>query len=97
MYAKTYPSLNPVADPAARQRLMHATAPPVICGTQVDEELLFAAMMERQLRQVESQRGFVTRHEVLAAIVREQAILAEHAAAGTRRRLRRLSRQVNLQ
>ncbi|KAE8889192.1 hypothetical protein PF005_g6964 [Phytophthora fragariae] len=81
MYARTYPALNPVADPAARQRLVHASAPPIIAGTSIDDELLFSAMMERQLRQVDSQRGLVTRHEVLAAVVREHAILAEHAAA----------------
>ncbi|GMF21289.1 unnamed protein product [Phytophthora fragariaefolia] len=83
MYAKTYPALNHVADPAARQRLVHASAPPLIAGTQVNEDLrlLFSARMERQLRQVESQRGIVTRHELLAAVVREHAILTEHAAA----------------
>ncbi|KAL4159298.1 hypothetical protein PRNP1_005061 [Phytophthora ramorum] len=79
MYAKTYPSLHPVADPAARQRLLHSTAPPILAGTPVDEELLFSATMERQLREVEAQRGMVTRHEVLAAMIREHAIMAEHA------------------
>lgn len=81
MYAKTYPSLNPVADPVARQRLIHATAPPVLAGSAVDDELLLCAMMERQLREIEAQHGILTRREVLAAIVREHAIKSEHAAA----------------
>ncbi|KAG7382005.1 hypothetical protein PHYPSEUDO_005366 [Phytophthora pseudosyringae] len=81
MYAKTYPSLNPVADPVARQRLLNATAPPVLAGSPIDDELLFCAIMERQLRDVEAQRGVLTRREVLAAAIREHAILSEHAAA----------------
>ncbi|OWY91703.1 ATP-dependent RNA helicase [Phytophthora megakarya] len=81
MYSKTYPSLNPVADPAARQRLMHATAPPIISGSPIDDDLLLRAILERQLRDIEAQRGTLTRREVLAATIREHVILSEHAAA----------------
>ncbi|KAL3672996.1 hypothetical protein V7S43_002293 [Phytophthora oleae] len=81
MYGKTYPSLNPVANPVARQRLIHATAPPVLAGSPMDDELLFSAMMERQLREVEAQRGILTRREVLTAAIREHALFSEHAAA----------------
>ncbi|KAG7382006.1 hypothetical protein PHYPSEUDO_005367 [Phytophthora pseudosyringae] len=81
MYTRTYRSLVPVVDPDARQRLMHASAPPILGGTPIDDELLFSARMERQLREVEAQRGTVTRQEVFAAVVREHAVLAEHAAA----------------
>ncbi|ETI39026.1 hypothetical protein F441_15156 [Phytophthora nicotianae CJ01A1] len=81
MYAKTYPSLNPVADPVARQRLLHTTAPPVLAGAPIDEDLLYGAIVERQLRETEAQRGGLTRREVLAAAIREHAILSEHAAA----------------
>ncbi|KAL4159293.1 hypothetical protein PRNP1_005056 [Phytophthora ramorum] len=79
LYSRTYRSLPPVADPDARQRLMHAAAPPILGGTPLDDDLLFGARMERQLREVEAQRGMVTRHEVLAAMIREHAIMAEHA------------------
>jgi hypothetical protein len=81
VYARTYRSLNPVADPEARQRLMHATAPPILAGTPLDDDMLFSARMERQLREVEAQRGLVTREEVFAALIREHAVLTEHAAA----------------
>ncbi|CAI5718192.1 unnamed protein product [Hyaloperonospora brassicae] len=81
MYAKTYPSLNPVVDPVARQRLVHATAPPVLAGSAIDDELLLCAIMERQLREIEAQHGILTRREVLAAVIREHAIKSEHAAA----------------
>ncbi|EEY58816.1 uncharacterized protein PITG_11790 [Phytophthora infestans T30-4] len=81
MYAKTYPSLTPVADPAARQRLQHSTAPPVLAGSPIKEKLLICAITERQLREIEAQRGGLTRREVLAASIRENAILNEHAAA----------------
>ncbi|KAH7485603.1 hypothetical protein PRIC1_004896 [Phytophthora ramorum] len=80
LYSRTYRSLPPVADPDARQRLMHAAAPPILGGTPLDDDLLFGARMERQLREVEAQRGIVTRREVFAAVIREHAILAEHAA-----------------
>ncbi|KAE8889197.1 hypothetical protein PF005_g6963 [Phytophthora fragariae] len=81
LYSRTYRSLPPVADLDARQRLMHAGAPPILAGTPLDEELLFCAKMERQLREAEAQRGTITRREVFAAVIREHAILTEHAAA----------------
>ena len=81
MYTKTYPSLNPVVDPVARQRLVQATAPPVLAGSAIDDELLLCAIMERQLREIEAQHGILTRREVLAAVIREHAIKSEHAAA----------------
>ncbi|GMF26305.1 unnamed protein product [Phytophthora lilii] len=81
LYSRTYRSLPPVADPEARQRLMHASAPPILAGTPLDDELLFCVRMERQLREVEAQRGSVTRQELFAAVIREHAVLTEHAAA----------------
>ncbi|KAK1933716.1 hypothetical protein P3T76_011930 [Phytophthora citrophthora] len=81
MYSKTYLALAPVADTAARQRLLTAAAPAIAAGTPINDELLLSVRMERQLRELEAQRGMVTRHEVLAAMVREHAILMEHAEA----------------
>jgi hypothetical protein len=81
MYAKTYPSLPRVADSAAQERLLHATAPPVVSGMPLDEVSLLSTTTERQLREVAAQRGALTHRDVLAAVVREHAILSEHAAA----------------
>ncbi|ETL85928.1 hypothetical protein L917_14600, partial [Phytophthora nicotianae] len=79
MYSKTYLALAPVADTVARQRLLHAAAPAIAAGTPINDDLLLSARVERQLREVEAQRGMVTRHEVLAAMIREHAIFIEHA------------------
>ncbi|EGZ23281.1 hypothetical protein PHYSODRAFT_466246, partial [Phytophthora sojae] len=70
MYSKTYLALTPVADATARERLLRAVAPTVYAGTPVNDDALFSAILERQLREVEAQREMVTRHEVLAAMVR---------------------------
>ncbi|EEY58817.1 uncharacterized protein PITG_11791 [Phytophthora infestans T30-4] len=80
-YSRTYRSLTPVADSDARQRLKHAVAPPIPEGTPLDQDFLFSARKERQLRELEAQQGAVTRQELFAAIIREHAILNEHAAA----------------
>lgn len=81
MYSKTYLALAPVADTATRQRLLHAAAPAIASGMPINDDLLLSARLERQLRELEAQRGMVTHHEVLAAMVRENAILMEHAEA----------------
>ncbi|GMF32947.1 unnamed protein product [Phytophthora lilii] len=81
MYSKTYHALAPVADTTARQRLLHAAAPAIAAGTPINDDLFFSVIMERQLREREAQGGMVTRHEVLTAMIREHAILMEHAEA----------------
>ncbi|KAF4136286.1 hypothetical protein GN958_ATG14458 [Phytophthora infestans] len=78
-YSKTYLALAPVADPTAREHLLHAAAPAIDAGTPINDDFLLSARIERQLREIEAQRGMVTRHEVLAATIREHAILMEHA------------------
>ncbi|KAG7384686.1 hypothetical protein PHYPSEUDO_002379 [Phytophthora pseudosyringae] len=81
IYSKTYLALAPVADTSARQRLLLAAAPAIAAGTPINDDFLLSARMERQLRELEAQRGMVTRHEVLVAMVREHTILMEHAEA----------------
>ncbi|KAG6948445.1 hypothetical protein JG688_00015091, partial [Phytophthora aleatoria] len=65
-----------------------AAALAIAAGTSINYDLLPSAKIERQLRDIEAQRGMVPRHEVLAAMMRKHAIRWNMLKWLTRRLLR---------
>lgn len=78
-YIANYPALPPLQNLEAQAS--SAAAPAITAGTLIADEHLLAAMLERRLREAHLMHGMATSNEVVAAVVREHAIMREHVMA----------------